>query len=130
MRTIKFRAKELYTGIWVYGSFVSCQEAPEDDKLHAIVDWKGRWRYIDIATVGQFTGLHDKNGVEIYEGDVVETFNYIPRDAKVELQIKNVVYKRHSFVYEKHDLDSDSRTLASEDCIVIGNNHETKEDNK
>lgn len=123
MRTIKFRGISVNTNKWVYGDLIT-------KPIHhecCILESGCINHSVNPSTVGQFTGLHDKNGVEIYEGDVVETFNYFPRDAKVEPQIKNVVYKRHSFFYEKHDLDSDSRTLASEECIVIGNIHE-KED--
>ena len=64
-RTIKFRGKRIDNGQWVYGFLA------ED---HYINDVNSEdFPSIEIAseTVGQFTGLLDKNGKEIYEGDIL-----------------------------------------------------------
>lgn len=161
MREILFRGKRLDTGEWVEGSFL------RDGEAHRFVEQEGlplsdcyivpktEWDnvrtyltqgillntiayHVDPATVGQFTGLTDKNGNKIFEGDIIKT--HYANALKADF-IEEVVFHNGRFcaLYQKdgckmwqsladgvphHPMD---RLAYMECCEVIGNIHDNPE---
>ena len=69
MREIKFRGKLKTTGEWVYGDLVRLQDG--ENTITAIY-YKGE---VEPKSVGQYTEFTDRNGTDIYEGDILTEYD-------------------------------------------------------
>lgn len=97
MREILFRGKRKDNGEWVEGDLM--QHYVHHDDLTIVV---GGCVYYEVnsETVSQFTGLTDKNGSKIFEGDIIEY-----KDNEVISNEGYVVFDKGSFFVETYDQD-------------------------
>ena len=74
MRPIKFRGKRLHNGDWVFGHYYTIEDK---GKINHYIKPDGVSLLVDGSTIGQFTGVYDTKGLEVYEGDIIIADIYV-----------------------------------------------------
>ncbi len=136
MREILFKGKD-WIGDWHIGSIVHkvcenntvtnyyansgmCNHIIEVGDYY-IIDENGEGFWVLPATIGQFIGLTDKNGVKIFEGDVVNYNNGLV--SEIFKVVYNEKYARFTFTRP----NTVFAVFNTEKCEVVGNVHDNPE---
>lgn len=114
MRTIKFRGKRLDDGRWVYGYLTLISDG--EGYIRDIASKKYSVERVDINTLGQFTGLKDSQGKEIYEGD------YLKYDFDTHTSYEIAAFRNGRFISvdPAHPYRDDALHLCLDKAVVIG----------
>lgn len=122
MRDIKFRG-ETQDRKWVYGDLI---HSGTDTIAILELDTPCLELVTDVVpdTIGQFTGLHDKNGREIYDGDIMKIYDSIAGYVRY-----NAKYWRYEVAAPKEPIDNERipSGVPSECWEIIGNIHDNPE---
>lgn len=120
MREILFRGKRLSDNEWMEGNLFIDDKGEKHELCIGYVNYRVTWE-VDPETVGQYTGLLDKNGERIFEGDVLTVDG---EDGFFVLEFQEDTAR---FVMSGDSIVVDFDNFWSYEVEVIGNIHDNKE---
>lgn len=136
MREILFRGKRTANGEWVYGYLVKHDEKyyiyyEKPDEMCQTGNWLCNKEVVP-ETVGQYTGLKDKNGKKIFEGDIVKSKKYgktIGHSIVNDFDVFVVIYEPAMFRLENthRAFNLVGKVGKGIDYEIIGNIHDNPE---
>ena len=124
-RKILFRGKRVDNGKWAYGYYVNCSGpgCQPNETTHYIVEYPNAWNEIYTSTLGQYTGLTDRNGKRIFEGDILRYDG--------ETSIYDVRWDYHRWLVQMHGdyptMPDDLDDFFCQYAEVVGNIHDDLE---
>lgn len=121
MREIKFRGKAFFDGAWVYGHYF---RDGAHNEIARIRQSDGKVSSVTPSTVGQYTGVKDVNGTEIYEGDILQSKRDNVKGVHLVIWYKNgfqIEFRfRRSYRGEEYE-DKNHLPICPDRYEVIGN---------
>ena len=121
MRQIKFRAKTVNESEWVYGMTISHGTVDRKRKCLFFEVAENKWKGVIPETLGQFTGLTDRNGKEIYEGDILS----FPNDDSADREV--IIFEDGCFQVDDKWFKTALCRIDTHERIIIGNIHDNPE---
>ena len=122
MREILFRGKSIY-GDWFYGDLINLTKKIKEICNHSQLEHS---HSVNPETVGQYTGLTDKNGKKIFEGDIVvmkiKGYNTICKVVWADNVAQFQLWQTNTIPNTPTALN-----LGNYDCEVLGNIHDNPE---
>lgn len=153
MREVLFRGKRKDNGEWVYGAYVSHNWYPVDDEREEfdgvvveesnIISYEEDclWYRVIPESVSEFTGLTDKKGKKIFEGDILQVITgdgwSCPKGTKVYYEVVFIEFNPENASWSEYigymakgesgALRSLANVIRRYDAVVVGNIHDNSE---